>query len=726
MKTNGGTARVSKQNHLLDLLTTEFDDVYEAYDLVDEFLLQKCYSESFCLRLLASARQKMPAAWTVRRLAVLMLENQVLKLDSSRLDDFDWLLTQLNLKEAPGPGHPVVSSVLKEGFSTTELRCFIPELRRKLERLNRIHDKIRGIRTSETALREFIQLSRRDCKLSLARYLFTPQEIADEIISRMQVTDGVKDLDPSQPRFVGDETTAALTLLPDFEARILKRLSETSNIYWVSEETSSEINSLIEYPLSTVVVVIKPPGSGLEFEIKRAGRKGRNSLNVVYARNGYTVPPSHRLDGGCMQWLLRYETKSACKLGFIYRQVHGAQAPIPNYISRTTVYSVPAREERVQTLPYFTEPQLFGNGFRQMRAAMAESVGAFKSEGNADLPELPGPLGLSAQFIGHVQPAQSILCGTSSFRLDKLAAYLSSAGPERYFNEGLGVPFSKRDERRLADELLEEVLGVYIPADVKYQNYDEYIKAAFAIPENRIRADRLYLSLVRQIAKFWGTLLGVRGYSRGESFVPRNVGLKSLWDNGQWTVRIIFMDHDALSIPGPGEQIFFISGALPCMKIDERHIWDRSTPERFSTSEVGYLQGIYRIGKDVAAQSQPLERAELRDAYKKTQHELLTNPTLQSLFSKRFIDRLLDWDTVVDGYVQIKLQKSRAATWKRKMRRMLDAKGYKSVTLDCYLEYIEKNWDLLKTYMHLYRADETAGLDEEYVAEDLALAFASH
>jgi hypothetical protein len=548
--------------------------------------------------------------------------------------------------------------------------------------------------------------------------------VADEILRRVRVTEGVRDLDPFRARFIDDERNVALKLLPDFEAGILKRLCETANIYWVSDETSSEINSLVEYPLSTVVLVIKPPGSNFEFEIKRAGRRGRHSLNVVYARNGYTVPPSHRLDGGSMQWLLRYEANSASKIGFIFRHVHGTQAPIAGYISRTTIYSVPTQGDAVQTLPYFTEPHSFGNGFRQMRAAMVESVKALKAEGHGDLPDLPGELGLSAQFIGHVQPAQSILCGTSSFRLDKLATYLSPSGPAKYFSEGLSAALSKRDERQLADELLEEILGVYTAPDVRYQSYEQYLEAAFNIADNRIRADWIYLSLVEQIARFWGTLLGVRGYSRGESFVPRNVGLKSVWDRGEWNVRIIFMDHDDLSIPGSDEQIFYVSGALPCMKIDERHIWDRSTRERFATSEVGYLQSIYRIGKDVDEQGQNVAHVELRRAYKKTQQELLTNPELKPLFSRRFLDRLLDWDTVVDGYIQKKHLRPTGAAWKRKMRKMLDAKGYKKVTLDCYLEFIEKNWARLETYSHLYSAEDTVSEGEDSNAGDLAVALA--
>jgi len=161
------------------------------------------------------------------------------------------------------------------------------------------------------------------------------------------------------------------------------------------------------------------------------------------------------------------------------------------------------------------------------------------------------------------------------------------------------------------------------------------------------------------------------------------------------------------------------------MKIDERHIWDRSTPERFSTSEVGYLQSIYRIGKKVDEQGQAVADVEFRKAYKKTQQELIANPRLRSLFSKRFIDRLLDWDTVVDGYIQRKHHKSALATWKRKMRGMLDAKGYKSVTLDCYVEFIDNNWELLEPYFGLYRAEETGDPGADRDANDLAVSLAA-
>jgi hypothetical protein len=335
---------------------------------------------------------------------------------------------------------------------------------------------------------------------------------------------------------------------------------------------------------------------------------------------------------------------------------------------------------------------------------MAESVAAFKAEGYANLPELPGDLGLTAQFIGIVAPAQAILAGTSSFRLDKLATYLSTNGPQRYFEEGLAIVYSKHDARRLADAILEEVLGVYHPPDVRYQTYGQYLAAAFSVAENRARADRFYLSLVQQIARFWGTLLAVRGYSRGESFVARNVGLKSFWDAGQWQVRIIFMDHDGLAIPGPRDRDFYAHDALPNMALDESYIWGRSCPEQFTTSEVGYLQSIYRVSEELNQKGQALAQIALKNAYKKTQHELLTNPKLRPLFDEVFVERLLDWDTLVRGYLQTKTNAAASMKWKEEMRKVLAGKGYEEHTLDAYLEIMENNRAFLERHSFLFDA----------------------
>jgi hypothetical protein len=573
--------------------------------------------------------------------------------------------------------------------------------------LNRLHNKIKGPRTGAGALRDFVEVSRRACKLSVARYLFTPEETVEQILRLVKVSEGVRDLDASQPRQGEKQMARAINNLPDYEGKILKGLCDTSNVYWVSETTSAEVNSLVEYPLTTVVLVIKPPGSDIEFEIKRAGRRGPNPLSVVYRRGGWAVPPSHRLDGGDMLWMLQFEAIAASRFAGMYRMVHGTEPAVAHYASRATISSIPARDANVQTIPFFTDPEIFGKGFQEMRVAMKQSVNAFKAEGNNVL-DLPGDLGLSAQFLGHVAPAQAIMCGTTSFRLDKLALYLSSKGPETYFKDGLRVAYTKEDERRLADELLEEVLGVYHPPQGTYRNYEQYLKAALKVEENRKRADQIYLSLIQQIAKFWGTLLGVRGYSRGESFVARNVGLKSYWDGGEWKVRIIFMDHDALILPGSHIEKFYAMGSVPNMAFDDSYIWGRSSAKQFARSEVGCLQSIYGIADK--SEGQALARAVLKEAYRRTQDAMLSNPRLRTAFHEGFIDRLRDWDTLVSGYFQMNGDKSAAARWKKKMKEMLKAKGYGKGAFEAIVEAIKKNIEFLERNRDLF-GPESQGAD---------------
>lgn len=695
MKNARRPARTPGQTRLFNLLTSEFHNPSQVFELMDDFLARPCFDASFCQKLIALGKQRKGVPWNLRRLAILILENQILKLAPGDLNTFDSLLVQLKLK-SPGLDRPLAKSVLKEGYSSTDLRRFVPEFRRKLERLSRIHDKMQGRRTSSTALLAFIDVSRQHCKLSLARYLFTPEEVVNEIMRQVQDSDGVKDLDLSDPKFIQDEIDRAVELLPDYEAEILKRLRRTARIYWVSERTSSRLNSMVEYPLNTVVLVIKPPGSEIEFEIKRAGLRGENSLDVICHRNGYWVPPSHRLSGGSMLWLLRYETSSATTLSRAYRHVHGTDAPMPAYVARSAVYAIPTRNGEVRTMDYFTERGCFGPRFNQMRTAMCDSVGAFAHEGHGRLPDLPDGLGLTAQFIGQVTPAQSILSGTSAFRLDKLDSYLGSAGAERYFKVGLGVRYSAEEARQFADTILDEILGVYHPPAARYENHEQYVAAAFAVAANRRRADEIYLSLVDQIAKFWGTLLSLRVHTRGESFVARNVGLKSCWESGEWKVKIIFMDHDAVTLHCPDEHFFYADSAIPTMALDESYIWGRN-PRHFPGSDLGYLQRIYRIGKAIDKKGDAVTRQSLRDAYAKTRSALQTNQRLRSLFHKRFLARLLDWDMFVTGYFE-----NGNKRWQEKMRERLEANGYKAGALERMSETVEKNREFLEKYAFLF------------------------
>ena len=89
-------------------------------DLVDEFLAHRTYQQPFCLKLFELAKSA-AVSWDVRLMATLMAEHQILKLQPDKLKEFDVLLSELRLKR-PGLQNPIASSVLREGYSTTELQ----------------------------------------------------------------------------------------------------------------------------------------------------------------------------------------------------------------------------------------------------------------------------------------------------------------------------------------------------------------------------------------------------------------------------------------------------------------------------------------------------------------------------------------------------------------------------------------------------------------------------
>ncbi|HEV2853858.1 MAG TPA: hypothetical protein VHC97_13735 [Thermoanaerobaculia bacterium] len=634
--------------------------------------------------LLDAARGRGGDPWEIRRLAALLLQRQVLRIPPGRWRVFDELFLRLGIKAGPGLHVPLDEEVLREGYSTADLRGFIPEFLRNLGRPGRILEAIRGRRTSRGAWEDFLACARQEHRLALGRYLFTPAEVVARILGQVRVSRGV--LDPFPGWGFPDGQEAGGLSLPRYEAEIAAGLARGGRICWVSEATSSELGALVEYPLTTVVLVVKPPGSGLELELKRAGRRASRPLSVVFEREDGPVPISHRLDGGSMARALHWDAWAASRLAGVYRQVHGAEAPLSGTLSVSTVYSVPLAGGEASILDYFTRRDVFGDGFEEMRAAMGEATAAFAWERNWSLPELPpGRLGLTVRFLNYTAPAQAVLAGTSSFRLDRAALYLSPEGPEAYFTHGLGVPWSRDDARRLADQVLEEVLGVYAPPAGPYRDPGRYVEAALAVPENRARADSIFLAAAREIGRLWGTLLGVRGFSRGESFVPRNVGLKASWREGRWRVGLVFMDHDDLVID---PEVFAPLAALPAMLEDERYVG----------RALACLGRIYRPEAGVARAGRDALREEAVLACRGTRAAVRGCPDVRDLFSPGFVERLGDWDLVVQRF----LAASEGEDWQGPVRELLGARGYDPERVEEHVEALESFADFLRRTSFLY------------------------
>ena len=43
------------------------------------------------------------------------------------------------------------------------------------------------------------------------------------------------------------------------------------------------------------------------------------------------------------------------------------------------------------------------------------------------------------------------------------------------------MKYSAEDAKQLADTILDEILGVYHPPEVRYRNYEQYVAAAFSV-----------------------------------------------------------------------------------------------------------------------------------------------------------------------------------------------------------------------------------------------------
>ena len=469
-------------------------------------------------------------------------------------------------------------------------------------------------------------------------------------------------------------------------------------VYWVANATSSELNSLVEYPVGTVVLVVKPPGSDYEFEFKRVGRRGNHPLSVRSH-----VPASHRLDGGSMISALQWDEESTAVLSHLYRRVHAEPAPISRVVQVLGKFDVPISDREHPIVEYLTHPVIYGEGFDEMRKAMAIVVDCFRQERGDIVPRIPGDFGLTAQFLALAGPAQAIICGSSSFRLDLAAKYLSADGPNEYFRRGLKIEHQDLDAKRLADLVLDEVLGVYYPPDVKYKDHEQYVAAALDVRRNRARANAVYLSLLKQIGTMWGTLLALRGYSFGESFVARNVGVRTIWREGAWRVRLIFQDHDNLVLPDKSQAEYWPMSALYPTVLDDVFINGRGGSDNLGF-ELHCLQRIYRVDQALWEKGCKRLRLALKRAYSKTQLAMQSDPRVKSQFDKRFIERLRDWDAVSRIYLA-RNGSSNAHDWKARVQRFLKKRGYDDSSIANHCRALEEHGSFVETYSFLFALD---------------------
>jgi hypothetical protein len=630
---------------LLTLARESLPGTPQVVELIRAFWGERlAFRREFAASLLAIARGQSGEPWEVRCLAALMLQHQWLCLSDHEVAEHSNFFRLLGLKSSEEPDGPLDDRVLEEGYSTTRLAAFVGQFRRRLGRRGWPRD-LRSPDPPPDAWETLFLLVREECSIDLGRYVFSPREVADRILASFRLSTG-GEAEPLS-RAVPQAAREATIRWPPFEREVIAALLASGVVYWAGESTGRRLNALVAQPPGTVVAVVRPPGSDLELEIKRVGRPGRIPLDVVFERDGQPVPPSHRLDGGSMASSLRFEAAAAARLSTIHRGVWKRPAPVPATLSTRLVGTVAVGDGTEWLLDYFTDPRVFADRFDSMRSALALAVDAFERTNGSPLEDLPGDLGLSVRFLYLTAPGQSILAGTSMFRLDLIARLLGTSGADWYFGQVGGPAPGRAERRRLADAVLEQVLGFFAPPRIPYRDHAEYLESVFADDFVRARADRVFRTLMRQIGTFWGTLLAVRGYSNGESLVARNVGIAATWSHGRWRVGLVFMDHDDLHLPAHDQPHYRPDSTLSGMIKDEAYAVGASRPRGGAFSSADFLRGIYRVSPTTADEGQVALRRAFGRAYRRTRRAVRAEPALSSLFCPSFLDDSDAWDRAI-------------------------------------------------------------------------------
>ena len=633
--------------------------------------------------------------WPLRRLAALMLETALMRVRGSDRTERRFWIDRFGLTDP--------AEFRREGFAPW--KPMEVQLWRRMDRLRRIH------RLIPDRIGDYLHGSERECRLTLARYLFG----VDDVIARME-----RDLRRSEGIFVHGEfghfrveSEHFMQSLPAMERAIAQHLVRDSVIHWVAPSTSGSMDALVAQPIGTVVVTVRPPGSTHEIEIKRAGRPRELPFGIVWKRNGQIVSSAHHLDGGSELNSVAYEAESAAFLSHVFRQVHGVDAAMSRSLALARIDTIPTSNGDADLMEYFNTTPVFGERFYEMRwnlyhavRLIVRSAGEKLDAGNDDA--------LTREFIRRTKPAQSILIGTTALRLDRLHRYLGPNGADDYFGAGLGVGHDADDDRRFADALLDEILGIYEPPGARTSgprsfDYGRYVDAAFRVPKNRARADRVFVSLLEQIGRFWGTLLAIRGYSRGESFVERNVGLRSVWIDGRWQVRVVFMDHDSLSFGTLDTTVFRPRVPLEGAMMDADHILGGVfTNVRRERGEIGCLREAYRISGRVHRRGIAALRVAMKSAYDRTHDAIRRKPDLARLFPRAIVPRLRDWDEAVKGYLDAKTDAARER-WSTSIQAKLLLSGYDDAAIAEHVTVIQNNAWFLRRLAFLFRPAQSLG-----------------
>src|SRR5258708_17163441 len=207
---------------------------------------------------------------------------------------------------------------------------------------------------------------------------------------------------------------------------------------------------------------------------------------------------------------------------------------------------------------------------------------------------------------------------------------------------------------------------------------------------------------MEQLGRFWGPLLGIRGHSEGESFVGRNAGLRTVWCDGRWQIRVVFMDPDAMTFASVGTNTYRPNHSIRNAAKDAKHVLGGCYGKVRVRGELSFLREIYRAGSSIERRGVAAFRASMKNAYDRTHDASRTSPELTKLFRAPFVERIRDWDDLVAS--DLRTPKTRAArnAWKTESRALLRQRGYRDEVVDEHVATVTRQARFLRRIAFLF------------------------
>jgi hypothetical protein len=220
-----------------------------------------------------------------------------------------------------------------------------------------------------------------------------------------------------------------------------------------------------------------------------------------------------------------------------------------------------------------------------------------------------------------------------------------------------------------------------------------------AHPANRRRADAVFLALAEEIGRLWGTLFGLGGCTSGESFVGRNVGLKSAWEGGRWCVRFIAMDHDMMSFP---RDYFAPADLLRRWSHDADHIHGK--PDDPWRSALDWLATIYRLDAETTARGRAALLRAASEAARLARNLRASDERVRGQYKPKALEDARDWEAAAMVFLQARGSGALEEDALSAARTLLEGRGRDPRTVESWTEAIRKHAAFLEAHAALLGA----------------------